>query len=140
MHGPGVGKSTIAASIFCKLKELGFNVELITEYAKECVYENKLKTMQDQVYLLAKQYHKLKNALDHNDILITDSPLLLSCIYFKYNNLHTIIDEKIFNSFVFELNKSLNCKQINFLLVKDTDLFNNNRKNTYTKRIAFNTK
>ena len=131
MHGPGVGKSTIAASIFCKLKELGFNVELITEYAKECVYENKLKTMQDQIYLLAKQYHKIKNALDYNDILITDSPLLLSCIYFKYNNLNNIINENIFNSFTFELNKSLNCKQINFLLIKDTDTFNNNRKNTY---------
>ena len=79
--------------------------------------------MKDQVYLLAKQYHKIKNALDFNDILIVDSPLLLSCIYFKYNNLDKIINEDIFNSFVFELNKSLNCNQINLFLIKNNENF-----------------
>lgn len=119
MLGPGIGKSTVAAGIYAKFKELGYNAELITEYAKECVYENRLLTLQDQVYVLAKQYHKIKNAFEHNDILITDSPILLSYIYFKYNKLNKIINESIFKDFTLELAKSFNCQQLNILLCNE---------------------
>ena len=37
--GPGVGKSTAAATIFSKLKTLGFNVEIIHESAKDIYFE-----------------------------------------------------------------------------------------------------
>ena len=36
---PGAGKSTGAAYIFSKLKMSGINVELVTEFAKDKVWE-----------------------------------------------------------------------------------------------------
>lgn len=36
---PGTGKSTIAAELFARMKWLGFDVELVSEYAKELVWE-----------------------------------------------------------------------------------------------------
>lgn len=36
---PGTGKSTIASELFAKMKWEGFDVELVSEYAKELVWE-----------------------------------------------------------------------------------------------------
>ena len=35
--GPGVGKSTKAAGMFYKMQLAGYSVELVNEFAKECV-------------------------------------------------------------------------------------------------------
>lgn len=75
--------------------------------------------MRNQVYMLGKQYHRIKNALDVNDILIVDSPILLSYIYFKLNGLDKEINDKIFKDFTFELDRSLQCKNVNILLSRD---------------------
>lgn len=75
--------------------------------------------MKDQVYVLGKQYHRIKNALDVNDILVVDSPILLSYIYFKLNGLDKEINDKIFKDFTFELDHSLQCKNVNILLSRD---------------------
>lgn len=83
--GPGAGKSTTAAGLFYQMKKQGKSVELVTEYAKECVYENSLDKMADQFYLLAKQNRRLDRLVDKVDYIITDSPLLL-CAY--YGNLY----------------------------------------------------
>ena len=37
--GPGAGKSTLAAAVFAKLKMLGVNCELVTEFAKDKTWE-----------------------------------------------------------------------------------------------------
>ncbi len=119
----GIGKSTVAAAVFAKLKEIGYNAELVTEYAKDCVYEERFKTLKDQVYMLGKQYHRIKNTLDSADILIVDSPILLSYIYFKYNKLDKEIDNNIFKNFTFELERSLSCKKVNIFLTKNESYF-----------------
>ena len=79
--------------------------------------------MKDQVYMLGKQYHKIKNALDSADILIVDSPILLSYIYFRYNKLDKEIDDNIFKNFTFELDHSLPAKKINIFLTKNDSYF-----------------
>ena len=79
--------------------------------------------MKDQVYMLGKQYHKIKNALDSADILIVDSPILLSYIYFRYNKLDKEIDDNIFKNFTFELDRSLPAKKINIFLTKNDSYF-----------------
>ena len=43
--GPGCGKSTIAAELFAILKKQGYEVELVTEYAKDKVWEESLKSV-----------------------------------------------------------------------------------------------
>lgn len=81
--GPGSGKSTIAAGLFYKLKSAGINTELVTEYAKDKVWDNHLSILDDQLYIFAKQYHRILRLEKQVDIVITDSPILLSCHYNK---------------------------------------------------------
>ncbi len=79
--GPGCGKSTVASGVFFILKLNNLNVELGTEFAKDLVWEERVMTLTDQQYVWAKQRHKLHRILGKVDIVITDSPLLLSTIY-----------------------------------------------------------
>lgn len=87
--GPGSGKSTTAAYVFSQFKMRGFGCQYVNEYAKDCVYQQRFALLQkDQLYILAKQNHKLK-MLEIGakiDFAIVDSPLLLSNIYGHYNN------------------------------------------------------
>lgn len=79
--GPGAGKSTSAAGLFHLMKNEGLRVELITEYAKDIVWADRHKELNDQLYITAKQNHRLFLLKDKVDYCITDSPLLLSLVY-----------------------------------------------------------
>jgi nicotinamide riboside kinase len=79
--GPGAGKSTGAAYIFSKLKMLGIDAELITEYAKDLVWENNLTALQYSTYVFGNQAYRFQKCQGKVDILITDSPILLAAIY-----------------------------------------------------------
>jgi hypothetical protein len=79
--GPSVGKSTTAAGVFSLLKLHDVECELITEYAKDLVWEERHKTFFDQQYIFAKQNHRLWRVHDKVDIVVTDCPLMLSPIY-----------------------------------------------------------
>lgn len=78
---PGVGKSTCAAYVFSQLKMLGTKVEFVAEYAKEKIWENNVTILSNQVYLFAKQYVGLTRLLGKTDVVVMDSPLLLSVFY-----------------------------------------------------------
>jgi len=79
--GPGVGKSTTAAGIFMLLKLHDMECELIPEYAKDLVWEERHKTFEDQQYLFAKQHHRLWRVAGKVDVAVMDCPLMLSPIY-----------------------------------------------------------
>lgn len=79
--GPGTGKSTMAAGIFHDLKSMDVNCELAAEFAKDLVWEQRHKTFEDQIYLFAKQYHRIFRLLGQVDVVITDCPILLSPVY-----------------------------------------------------------
>lgn len=101
--GPGAGKSTIAAGLFYYMKKLGENVELVTEYYKELVWENIHQFSTDYLYILANQNRRLERLRDRVDYIITDSPLLLTGYYGKIYGKHPEIIvplcEKIFNTY-----------------------------------------
>lgn len=79
--GPGAGKSTTAAGVFSLLKMHNINAELLTEFAKDLTWEKRDTALRNQYYVWAKQYHKMFRVKDQVDIMITDSPLLLSMLY-----------------------------------------------------------
>lgn len=80
--GPCVGKSTIAAGVFSRLKILGYKTELVHEFAKECVWEQRTHIFSEQDYIFAHQHRLLRRLVYHDiDYAIMDSPLLLSLMY-----------------------------------------------------------
>ena len=78
---PSAGKSTGAAYIFSKLKMNGVNAELITEFAKDKVWENNEEVFKNQAYLFGKQSFRMSRCKDKVDVIVTDSPLPLSIFY-----------------------------------------------------------
>lgn len=96
--GPGTGKSTTAADLFALMKWSNKSVELVNEYAKEIVWEQRYKIFEDQLYVTAKQNRKLHRVKDQVEWAITDSPLLLSMVYSKPDYL-----PKTFRSMIYEL-------------------------------------
>lgn len=80
---PGSGKSTMAANIFSKLKVLDINCELVTEFAKDLVWDSNMTAISDQTYVLACQWHRLYRLIGKVDVIVTDSPIALSPFYNK---------------------------------------------------------
>jgi hypothetical protein len=82
--GPGASKSTTAARLFAELKILGYDVEHITEFVKTMAYEGIMPKSYDQYYIFGEQLHKEDVVLRHVNLIISDSPLLLSHVYAEY--------------------------------------------------------
>lgn len=80
--GAGIGKSTIAADVFSKLKRKGYKTELVGEYAKWLWYQNATEIVEDQLYLFAEQAHRIKTLAKYGvEYAVCDSPLPLNIIY-----------------------------------------------------------
>lgn len=105
--GAGAGKSTLASSIFSELKKKGIETELVTEYAKELIWEGNSPILQDQIKIFGEQNHRQVRLLGKVDVVVTDSPILLGILYDKTDNdylhnliLHTFLGYNNLNYFV----------------------------------------
>lgn len=99
---PGAGKSTGAAYIFSKLKMAGINAELVTEFAKDKVWEESKAVFENQAYIFGKQYFRISRLCGKVDVVVTDSPLLNSVFYNSDDLLGKELDSlvvKVFNSY-----------------------------------------
>lgn len=84
--GPGTGKSTTMSGLFAELKWRGINCEQSHEFAKEKVWEDSTAVLEDQIYVFGKQAHNLHRLESKVDVIITDSPLLLSLVYGEHES------------------------------------------------------
>lgn len=100
--GPGAGKSTTAAGLFHLMKLRQMEVELVTEYAKDLVWENRHSLFIEQDYIFAKQHRRVRRLVEHGiEYCITDSPLFLGLAYMPedyYKSFEPLVLE-VFNSF-----------------------------------------
>jgi len=128
---PGAGKSTGAAYIFSQLKLAGVNAELVTEFAKDKVWEGNKAVFENQAYIFGKQYFKISRCADKVDVIVTDSPLMLSTIY----NNNPVLGED-FNNVVRNVAKSFNTKNYYIWRVKPYNPVGRNQTEAESDAIA----
>ena len=115
--GPGTGKSTLMARIFSELKVQGYDCEMVTEFAKDLVWEKRNETFKDELYIFAKQNHRLFRVNGKVDIIVTDRPLLLTNAYNQDDKELCRLCLKTFNQY----------NNLNFLLKRQTVYQENGR-------------
>lgn len=121
--GSGYGKSTCAAYIFSQLKKDNYNVEFVFEFPKDLIYMTDITPPFNQAFVFGNQLWKIEQYLKNVDIVITDSPILLSIVYNNTDYLGDSFAEtviKAFNSF----------NNINFLIEKSFDYNTSGRYQT----------
>lgn len=96
--GPGIGKSTAAAYIFAKLKMAGIKAELVTEYAKDKVWEECASAFKCEYYINGMQAYRIARVFGKVEVIVTDSPILLGAIYASEKDVHvrtaSILEDK----------------------------------------------
>ena len=112
----GVGKSTLSLELTATLKKLGYNSDYVPEYAKELVYQKNYSLLSKPFSIFSTQKERIDLLVDNNlDLVITDSPLLLSSFY---GNVHDYSDE-IFEHVVLHEHHKYN--NINFFVNRTVD-------------------
>ena len=80
--GPGVGKSTVAAGLFHLLRVDGRRAELVTEFAKDLVWDRHDAGFEDQMWITANQWRRLYRLKAHDlEFAVVDCPLMLTTVY-----------------------------------------------------------
>lgn len=130
---PSSGKSTGAAYIFSKLKLNGVNAEYVSEFAKDKVWEESKEVFKNQAYIFGKQYFRQSRLNNKVDVIITDSPLLLSSFYNKNDSplgedfqkvVRNVFDSYINNNYFLLRDKPYNPKG-RFQTEKESDVLSN---------------
>jgi nicotinamide riboside kinase len=108
--GPGSGKSTTAAQLFAHLKLSQLNCELVTEFAKDLTWDGATNPLAYQPLVFGQQTWRLERLRGKVDVVVTDSPLLLSLIY-----CHDTTPQPFHDYVKWEFDRDNN---INFLLLR----------------------
>lgn len=110
---PGSGKSTLATELFSKMKKTfpDLTIEYVPEFAKQFCYGNEkneiFDTPENQLYIGSNQFYNLYSLDKKVDVVITDSPYLLSCIYNNTPLLGKCYDTMVKNIFSSHINLNI---------------------------------
>lgn len=107
---PCAGKSTLAAGLFYTMKRHYISVELVTEFAKDLVYE---ESDMDQMQIYKEQFRRVKRLTGKVDYIISDSPLMLGAYYSQKVNEIEVRDAIIARI------EELNVSHINYFLKRN---------------------
>ena len=87
LAGPGAGKTTCAWAIASELKKRGIEAEYVSEYAKDLVWDERFDLLdgapEHQKAIYEEQDRRVQRLLGKVDVVVTDSPSLLSLMYIK---------------------------------------------------------
>ena len=125
--GPGVGKSTLAASLYSGLSASGKSTELVTEFVKDWAWRGqKPSCTGDQVFLCANQIYREAPLYGQVELIVTDSPWLLSPVY-EQRLFNTTITACMAVKYYTHLVHERGVKIKNFVLQRFTPYQNNGR-------------
>lgn len=108
---PGSGKSTAAAFLYSKLKAMGVNAELVTEFAKDLTWEERNDALKNQLYVSGNQAFRISRLDGKVDVVITDSPLPLGLFYLSED------ERELFRPVLY--NEFYKYDNINILMIRD---------------------
>jgi hypothetical protein len=86
--GPGSGKSIITSSVFSELKWQHITAEMALEYVKDEVWEENRNAISNQLFIFGNQHQRIHRLIDKVDVIMVDSPLLLTILYDPEQNEH----------------------------------------------------
>jgi len=123
LGAPGAGKSILAYDLCSLLRKNYVVAELVTEAAKDRIYEGHDSSSLDQLEIFAEQYRRVKRLNGKVDYVITDSPLFLSAYY------STKIEyPRSFVNYSLDIAKSF--ENVNFLIKRNHKYDTNGRSQT----------
>ena len=102
MGGPSAGKSTAAAGVFYDLKRKFVNVELVTEYAKDKVWQETTNILSNQIYVFGKQHNRIFHLKNKVDVIVTDSPFIMGLVYADYDIVSPSFEQLVVDEFIRE--------------------------------------
>jgi len=107
--GPGIGKSTISALIYAKLKlhENKYVVEYVQEYAKQLVWTKNFDVLNNQYYVTQYQYKLLKQMINEVNFIVTDGPICQG-LYYNLHNKDNISNIDKTEKFILESHNKFN--------------------------------
>ncbi len=115
--GPGAGKSTAAAGLFYEMKKLGYEVELVTEYAKEWAWEERDIKPADQIIITGEQLRRESRLYGKVDWIITDSPLYIGAMYQEFYTSEISI-RRLLHQLLPDVDKENNINRFNYLILR----------------------
>src|SRR5210317_1994617 len=126
--GPGIGKSTIAAGIFYKLKKKHISSNNPYEFPKTLAWDKNYPAIQDQLYVFANQHRGIAQSYGKVDYIIIDSPILFSTIYHSYYTKGYPAEYygETFHNIVVDLHKQYD--SINILLERSDTIHNDDER------------
>ena len=125
----GVGKTSLSAKVFAKLKAEDYDVEYVSEYVKGWAWEGRKISPFDQFYIFGKECHNQSMLFNKVQVIISDSPVMLATFYHLYYNQDNSLSAPC-HYFYERAVKNFNIIPVNFFLPRRKEYNPNGRFQT----------
>lgn len=110
--GPSAGKTTLASTLYGRMKQLRMSAGFAQEYAQEKVHRG--ESLHNQFEITGEQYRRIETLYGERDFVITDSPVLLGAMYqweygddLRFNTRATFLAKSAFEQYLIRLHNTL---------------------------------